>query len=125
MPTLIPALMPIPALTERQTLTLQAAVDCIVPADDTSGGWEGGAGEHLTRLLTQPTEFLHLCRRSLDALDAQGFLPGDRAKQNALLASLETDSDHSTFFRLLVTYVMEGYYTGEAARRMLGFQVTA
>ena len=53
--------------------------------------------------------------------------------QNALLTRLEQDKEQGTFFRLLITHVMEGFYAdpGNGGNRngiawqMLGYKVTA
>lgn len=122
-------------LTETQTATLRAVVDCIIPADDYPGGWDAGVGDYLARLLTHEPPFLFACQRGLDALEAQapGFarLPADA--QNALLTLLEQDQEHGAFFRLLVIHVMEGFYAdsgnggnrGGIAWQMIGYTVTA
>lgn len=122
-------------LTERQTETLQALVNCIIPADDYPNGWDAGVGEYLARLLTQEAQFLFPYRAGLEEINAEApdfcLLPVD--KQNALLTRLEGDPQHGTFFRLLVSHVMEGFYAdpGSGGNRdavawqMLDYKVTA
>ena len=122
-------------LTEAQTQTLHALINCIVPADDYPGGWDAGVGEYLARLLTREPPLLFVYRLGLDALkrEAPSFhlLPTDA--QNALLLGLEQDRERGAFFRLLVTHIMEGFYADPdnggnrdgVAWQMLGYKVTA
>ena len=122
-------------LTELQTKTLWALVDCIIPADDYPGGWQGGVGAYLARLLTLEPQFLFPYQRGLDALEAEaggGFHLLDQSSQNTLLTRLEHEAVRGAFFRLLVVHVMEGFYadpgnggnTNGIAWQMIGFQVT-
>ncbi len=122
-------------LTERQTETLQALVNCIIPADDYPNGWDAGVGEYLAHLLTQESQFLFPYRAGLEAINAEAppfcLLPVD--KRNALLTRLEGDPQRGAFFRLLVSHVMEGFYAdpGNGGNRdgvawqMIGYKVTA
>ena len=123
-------------LTELQTRTLHAVVDCLIPADDYPSGGEAGVGTYLARLLTREPQFLFPYQLGLDALEADaggGFYLQECDTQNALLTRLEQDTVRGAFFRLLITHVMEGFYadpgnggnTDEIAWKMIGFRVTA
>ena len=122
-------------LTELQTKTLRALVDCIVPADDYPSGWEAGVGHYLARLLTLEPQFLFLYQSGLDMMEADtnGFHLQESAAQNALLTELEQDAVRGAFFRLLTTHVMEGFYADPGnggnldavSWQMIGFEVTA
>jgi len=121
-------------LNERQTQTLHALVNCIVPADDYPNGWDAGVGEYLARLLTREPPLLFAYRSGLDAIEAEapGFCLLPAPAQNALLTCLERE-ERGAFFRLLVTHVMEGFYAdpGSGGNRdgiawqMIGYKVTA
>ena len=63
--------MELSLLTELQTDTLRALADCIVPADDYSGGWDAGVGDYLVRLLTREQSLLFAYRAGLDALESE------------------------------------------------------
>ncbi len=122
-------------LSERQMEILRTLVNCIIPADDYPNGWDAGVGEYIARLLTREPQFLFPYRSGLDAIDAEApdFCALPAPAQNALLTRLELDTLRGTFFRLLVTHVMEGFYAdpGSGGNRdgvawqMLGYKVTA
>ena len=121
--------------TERQGETLQALVNCIVPADDYPDGWDAGVGTYLARLLTQQPLLLFPYRFGLDAIRAEApdFCSQPAFAQNAWLTRLEQDPERGAFFRLLITHVMEGFYAdpGNGGNRdsiawqMIGYKVTA
>jgi len=134
-------------LSGRQAETLRAAVDRIIPADDSPGGWEAGVGGYFAHLLTREPQFLFPARQGLDALDAEAqategapFAALAPGTQDALLARVEAGDVRADwplpaggFFRRLVSQVMEGFYADPGnggnrdgvAWRMVGYRVTA
>ncbi len=127
-------------LTETQTQTLQAAVNCIVPADDSPNAWDAGAGEFFRRLFAREPRFLPLYEFGLDALEAASlqdagvaFAVRDTDAQDALLQRFETAENTAAFFRRLVEQTLESYYAdpGNGGNKngvawdMIGYKVTA
>ncbi len=128
--------------TARQTATMRAALDRIIPPDDFPGGWDAGVGEYLRRQLSGDLAPLVAdYRAGLDALDAaartssgRDFVALTAEEQDALLAAIEAGAHGpalATFFATLVTNAIEGYYSdpGNGGNRdgrawqMIGFEV--
>ena len=135
-------------LTTKQTETLRALVDTIVPADDFPGGWEAGVGDYLLRQLESDLEnCLSLYRDWLDALEIEAekvfqrsFASLDLKARTSLLEAIEQGDiksdwrvDQAGFFATIVEHCTEGFYAdpGNGANRdgiawaMVGFEVTA
>jgi hypothetical protein len=133
-------------LTPSQTVTLRAAIDCIIPPDDVPGGWEAGAGDYLLGQLQRDLQPLaELYGAGLDSLDAEAravaganFAALGQPAQDALLGAIERGHvttvwpiDPAAFFRYLVDHTMEGFYSDPSnggnrdavSWRMIGFQV--
>jgi len=126
-------------------MTLRAAVDRIIPADEYPAASENGAIEYICRLIESDTTgaLLYLYETGLAGLDAEALATCGRpfhalgAKEcDAVLSEVELGIVHthwplptSEFFLSLVNHTTEGYYcspdqganvTG-AAWRMVGF----
>ncbi len=135
-------------LTAQQTEVLQAAINRIIPPDESPGGWDAGAGDYLLRQLDRGGDLSHFAEfyaKGLDALNDEArteswaaFATMDDAAQDALLARVEADEvtakwpvEPSVFFRRLVEHTMEGFYgdPGNGGNRdavswqMIGFEV--
>jgi hypothetical protein len=133
-------------LTPQQIQTLRSVIDCLIPPDDFSGGWEAGVGDYLLQQFERDLRpQLEMYRAGLDALDqearastGQPFAALMPEAQTALLEKIEqgqviTDWSVSPadFFRQLVDHAMEGYYgdPGNGGNRdaiawkMIGFEV--
>lgn len=128
------ALDMIEILNERQTATLRAAVDRIIPPDDEfPGGVAAGAHDFLLRNLESGGYFpdsLPAYRAGLDELDAltrgmfsSAFSEIDTGARDAALAAFESASP--AFFRVLVEQAQEGFYTSPDAFAMIGWRATA
>ena len=127
-------------LTETQMLTLQAAVNRIIPADDFPHAWDAGASEFFRRLFEREPRFLPAYQAGLEALEAAAeastdtsFAMLDADAQDGLLRWLEAAEDTAVFFRLLVEQTLESYYAdpGNGGNKngvawdMIGYEVTA
>lgn len=136
-----------PMLSTEQSETLQAAVNRIIPEDDTApGGWDAGVGTYLERQLAGDLQHLQVVYRAgLDALTAESralagvnFARLSAEQQDTVLAAVERGevrarwlTDPAEFFTLLVQHCMEGFYSDpgsggnrdQAAWRMIGFEV--
>jgi len=121
-------------LTESQTLTLQAAANRIVPADEYPSAWEAGAETYFARLLAREPRFLPVYQAGLRALDAAAggsfALLGPDA-QDTLLRRLE--AEEVAFVRLLIAQTLESFYAdpgnggnkNAVAWDMIGHKITA
>jgi gluconate 2-dehydrogenase gamma chain len=133
-------------LTDKQTNTLKAAVNRIIPPDDWPGGWEAGAGDYLFRQFERDLKTaVEIYQQGLEALEAEaraagstGFADMDTAAQDALLTRVEQGdvqtqwtTDPAAFFTMLADHCAEGYYSDpgnggnrdEVAWKMIGFEV--
>lgn len=133
-------------LTETQTVTLAAALNCIIPSDEYPGAWDAGVGDFLFQQFGQNFyEIVSAYRVGLDALETEArqthgepFAHLDAGLQEAVLARVETGEtvtewplNPRRFFALMVQHAMEGYYAdpgnggnrGGVSWTMIGFQV--
>jgi hypothetical protein len=134
--------------TERQTATLRALIDRLIPPDDFPGGWQAGVGAYLERQFAHDLQpWLEIYRAGLEALDGEAlavagapFAALDGEAQDALLQQVEGGVvathwpiDPANFFRGAAAHAAEGFYgdpgnrgnRGEVAWRMIGFAVTS
>ncbi len=127
-------------LTEPQTQTLQAAVNRIVPADDSPNAWDAGAGGFFQRLFEREPRFLPTYQAGLEALEAASLQDAGAAfhalapeMQDELLCRFEAAEASAAFFHLLVEQTLESYYAdpGNGGNRngvgwdMIGYKITA
>lgn len=78
--------------------TLHAVVDCLIPADDFPGAYEGGVCDYLERLLqTDLANHAEIFRAGIQAIEAEALVRFDKpfanlssAEQNATLAAIES-----------------------------------
>ena len=134
-------------LTSAQWQTLEALIDCIIPADDYPSGWQAGVGDYLTQQFTRDlADALAQYQRGLDALAAEAqaqfgrtfadLAPNTRAN---LLYQIEADAvqtpwplSPSGFFKMVIEHAHEGYYSdpgnggnhNSIAWQMVGYRVT-
>ncbi len=134
------------ALSPVQWQTLQALVDCIIPADDFPSGWQAGVGDYLAGQFERDLAALvPIYKQGLDALEAEARVQfggefGSLAPntQSNLLIAIEAGAvratwpiDPSAFFRMAIEHAHEGYYSdpGNGGNRngvgwaMVGYEV--
>jgi len=132
--------------TERQTLCLQALVNCMIPADDFPNGWDAGVGDYLMRQFEGDLQDkLKFYQKGLKSLDAeaqarceQDFVWLSIEEQTALLHEVESGQvkanwkvDPTEFIQMVAEHCAEGYYSDpenggnreQVAWRMIGFEV--
>lgn len=115
-------------LSEAQISVLRAAVNRIIPADDFPCGWDAGAENFFSQLMTKEPQFLFAYQQGLTFPEAEAFISAGPEEQDTLLAGFE-----SSFFTLLVSQTMESFYADpgnggnkdQIAWKMIGFEVTA
>jgi Gluconate 2-dehydrogenase subunit 3 len=135
-------------LTPDQWRTLEALVDCIIPADDYPSGWQAGVGDYLARQFTRDlADVLPQYRLGLAALDAEAHAQYSHAfadlapnTRGNLLFQIEADAVQtpwstapSGFFKMVIEHTHEGYYSDPGnggnhdsiAWQMIGYRVTA
>ena len=133
-------------LHANQWHTLQALVDCLIPADDFPSGWQAGVGDYLARQFAHDLrDEVALYRAGLDALDAEAqasngtpFADLNLAAQTQLLTQLEQGYtqcswpiDAPSFLNTAMQHAAEGFYsdpgnggnTQGIAWRMVGYEV--
>jgi hypothetical protein len=119
-------------LNEPQTATLRAAVDRLIPPDESPGGVEAGAADYILGQLSRDLAPLRETYLSfLDALDADArdryagtaFAALSPESQDAILRRFESDPAHAPFFRRFVEHAQEGFYTSPEAWGMIGWKV--
>ena len=135
-------------LDTRQTETLQALVDTIIPEDDFAGGWDAGVDTYLLRqfegdlseLLTLHRQWLGDLNGEAAAVTGRSFAELNLANRTSLLEAIEAgdiqsrwEVEPSTLFAKLVEHCTEGFYADPGnggnrngiAWKMVGFEVTA
>jgi hypothetical protein len=113
------------ALTRRQTATLRATADRIIPPDEWSGAAEAGAADFIMGLLSADlASEQETYLAGLNGIDdeaharyARSFAELSPAEQDAILTSMEENRVKATwlvspqmFFQRLVENVLEGFY---------------
>lgn len=105
-------------LSDPELRTLDAALDRIVPPDEDPGALQSGVGAYARRRAAiQPD----LYRAGLALLESRGFVDLAPEDQDAALTDLQAHPS----IALIVAHALEGFYTGEAGFRTVGFRVTA
>ncbi len=105
-------------LSEREIQTLDAALERIVPPDETPGALAAGVGEYARRRAAiQPDHY----RAGIALLESRGFLGLSTEAQEAVLADLEGNSA----IAVIVAHALEGFYISPAGFETVGFRVTA
>jgi Gluconate 2-dehydrogenase subunit 3 len=133
-------------LSAGQWRTLQALVDCLIPADDFPSGWQAGVGDYLARQFERDLrDQVDLYRAGLDALDAETearagmpFAELGPIGQTHLLAQLEHGHARTawpisapSFLNAVTNHAAEGFYSdpgnggnkNSVAWRMVGYEV--
>ena len=118
-------------LDDVQRATLGAAIDRVIPADDTPGGVAAGALDYLLAQLTHDlAPQLENYRAFLTALEAAAqeshgasFASLSLEAQDALLRRFEADPAQAPFFRRFVEHAQEGFYISPEAWHMIGWRV--
>ncbi len=133
-------------LNESQWRTLQALVDCLIPADDFPSGWQAGVGDYLAKQFERDLrDQVDFYRLGLDALEAESqartgtpFAELDPIGQTHLLAQLEQGHIHTawpiaapSFLDMVTNHAAEGFYSdpgnggnkNSAAWKMVGYEV--
>ena len=134
-------------LTETQLQTLRAAMDTLIPPDESPGAWDNGTGDYLLRQFNG--DLAHLVqeyRLGLDALDReaqtvykQPFALLEPAQRAELFTAIENGDaqtpwpvSSTAFLSLMVAHTAEGYYGDpgqggnlhRASWDMIGYVVT-
>lgn len=114
------------ALSPAQWQTLQALIDCIIPADDFPSGWQAGVGDYLAGQFARDlVALVPSYQQGLDALEAEalaqygaGFGALAPTTQSNLLIAIDAGAvraawpiDPVAFFRMVVEHTHEGYYS--------------
>lgn len=133
-------------LNENQWRTLQALVDCLIPADDAPSGWQAGVGDYLARQFERDLrDKVDVYRAGLDALEAEskastgaGFAELSLDAQTQLLTQLEHGHTHTpwpsdapSFLNMAMNHAAEGFYAdpgnggnkNSMAWQMVGYEV--
>lgn len=119
-------------MTARQTETLHAVVNRLIPSDEWPGGWDAGVGDYLTRLWQrEPTAFVGMLA-GLDALAAENFAALTSDAQDIRLTEIERAPDGRWLTRL-ASQCWEGFWADPGnggnkdsiSWKMIGFEVTA
>jgi gluconate 2-dehydrogenase gamma chain len=99
-------------LTQEEADTLAAVCSRIIPTDRDAGAAEAGVVDFIDRQLAG---FYKAHRKTyreglagIDQMGGASFVKLDAAQQTAVLKALE--KKHSSFFDLVVTHTMQGYY---------------
>ena len=107
-------------LSARQSATINAAAQCIIPATNTPGAGDVHVERFVDLMLADwytPAERERLLA-GLGGGALDGFLDAPADRQTAILVSLDTEAagraDH--WFSMLKYLIIWGYYTSEAAQ---------
>jgi hypothetical protein len=134
-------------LTEQQITSLQALVNCIIPADEYANGWDAGVGDYLLgQFRGDLNDKVGLYKNGLTSLEneaqhihSKAFTLLSFEEQNALLTNIEKGHvktgwaiDPVSFFEDVVAHCMEGYYSDPQnggnrdgiSWQMIGFEVS-
>lgn len=135
-------------LTEKQTLTLQAVTNRIIPPDEVVGAWEAGVGDYILgqfqrdfkSLVRDYQAWLDSLEQESQAVMGMSFHELEADIQDLLLSQIEKailktewTVDAAVFFALLVEHCAEGFYSDagnggnrdHVSWRMIGFKVRA
>ena len=134
-------------LSEKETRTLQAVVEAVIPADDYPSGWDLGVGDYLRRqfaggdlapLLPVYRHWLASLEREADWRQQRAFADLSLDARTALLEAVERGqvaaewTAEPAFFREVIEHCAEGCYSdpGNGGNRaglaweMIGFEVS-
>ena len=131
-------------LTEQELVTLRAAVNRLIPADEFPSGWESGVGDYIQMQLSgQLSDLMTTYQAGLSGIEAEAqghFSELSEERQDALLSQIEMGNvttswatDPKQFFQLIVNHSGEGFYGNPEnggnrdciSWKMIGFEVTS
>jgi hypothetical protein len=121
-----------PLFDQQQAQTLQSVIVRIVPGDTSPGAIEADVLSYLMKqfqgdlsgYLVECRTFLGIVEQTAQEAYHLPFSALEPSKQDTLLKMIETTPETANFFRRLVEWVQEGYYTHPVAWEMIGWKVT-
>ncbi|ROQ36773.1 choline dehydrogenase-like flavoprotein [Frondihabitans sp. PhB188] len=99
---------------------LRAAVDRVIPADGWPAGWSGGVADYVSTA-SSDLDWAREPLRSLDVRLGKSFAELSAAEQDAILHTLEAESDPG--FAALRRICWEGFYASTPGRRPAGLDM--
>ena len=102
------------SLSDEEGRTLEALVECIIPAGDGPGAREAGVIHYIDRQLTgwfrRYRQTYHDGLAAADRLAGGAYADAPPERQQEVLRQLQGDAVTRPFFDLLVAHAMQGFY---------------